>query len=255
MSLRRLALLAGLLALVVVARAPASLLADRLREASGGRLVLVSPAGTVWSGSGDLWWFDPASQSGSPWLPLRWRFAWGRLLAGEAGIDLDTGGRPLARVFADLRGFGVRDADVSAPAAFALATIPGPLGRAGWRGDLRVRTAAWRCRWAAADDCTGRAELAWHGAAATLLPWPELGHYVLTADAAGRQGRLALQTTAGALRVDGDGGWDEGGAIHFAATLRGDPVLLSRLPGIAGDHAFATADPGTYRLVLGSGAR
>lgn len=254
MRLRWLAAPAALLVLIV-ARAPASLLADRLQEASGGRLLLAAPSGTLWSGSGELWLADPGRQSGRPWLPVRWRFAWEGLAAGEVRIDLGTGSRTLARVFADTRGFGLGDADLALPADFALAALPGPLGGAGWRGNLRLQSPAWRCRWAEPDDCVGRARLTWHGAAAALLPWPELGDYELDAEAGGRRVGLVLRTLAGPLKAEGSGAWEADRGVNFAATLRGDPLLLSRLPGIASGVAQATGDPGTYRVVIGGGGR
>jgi hypothetical protein len=52
------------------------------------------------------------------------------------------------------------------------------------------------------------------------------------------------------VRIDGDGHWTIGGTPGFTGTLRGDPVLLSRLPSVAGRWVQSGGEPGVWSVSL-----
>lgn len=223
-----------LLAVVVliVAKAPASLLDLGLAAASGNTLRLAGSRGSLWHGRGMLVARSADGLKASPWLALAWRFRPSGLLRGElrwlGGEDSGLRGE----LAFGPAGWRLQGLTVQAPAAIVLPMFPGALAHAGWSGDLAIQAADWRCGWQ--GDCAGDLSLFWSGASTALLPGQRLGDYTIRCSGDGRQIRFAVRTLAGEIRVSGTGSLAGRQSADFSGRISSPPTVLKFLPNIAG---------------------
>jgi hypothetical protein len=225
--LRALTWIAGfvLLAAVGAAFAPASLVVDRLAQASGGAVRAATTAGTVWRGRATL-----TDAAGRVQLPVAWRLDPWPLLGGEVRLELEPV-RPWpairGQVIATAHALAVRDLEATLPAgAFAL-----PAGvRAG--GELRILApdAAWV---EGAPRGTLRAE--WrHARVALPGAFPlDLGTASVTLAAESARWSGPVQARGGYLTVDGKLDVDRAGVdLDLAiAPQPGAPAALRQVLG------------------------
>jgi len=249
--LRKTALFLGLLALALLARAPAWLADSALNAATGGAVRLLNCTGSLWYGGGNLTVIDPIHQQSLPWVSLDWRWRPSALFRAEAAWSLITDGRPAGELGVSPRGYRAEGLSLSAPARFALERIPHAFGRLGWRGDMQLDTTLWRCDWRM--HCDGRVDLRWSGASVDVLRGRLLGDYLFGVRGDGQQLNFSWNTTGGETRVEANGAWQPGGAWNFAGTVRGDPVFLQRLPAVAGRWVTPTGTPGEFSFSLTGG--
>lgn len=234
------------LVLFLVAQAPASWVAERIRTLGGDRLRLINVAGSVWSGRGDLWFHDPDSRGGTPWKTIRWDFEAGGLARGELRWRLRSGEESGCVLFLTGGRQGVRDLAWLLPAGPVLAWLPGLAGRLGWSGELLLTVVDWNCD-LAGTACRGNGHLLWQGAASALLPLPAAGDYGIQARADGQQIELSWSTLSGKLQTRGQVRLD-GAEVRGEGWISGPPEQLAGLPTIADRWVQATATPGHYRL-------
>jgi general secretion pathway protein N len=237
-----------LLVVFLAARPPATLVDAAVDRASDGALRLAQVQGSLWRGSGALMVIDPVTQRWQNWLELDWDTAFAGLWRGAVRWHLAAGGSPLADFELSPAGLRLSRLQVRGPARYFLERIPGPLGRAGWEGDIAIDSSGWNCTWSL--RCEGSAELRWYGASSDLLQKRRLGDYDIVVKGSGNELAAHVATLAGDIQVDGDGRWLIGGAPSFAGTLRGDPVLLDRLPSVAGRWVSKGAEAGVWRVTL-----
>ncbi len=225
--LRALAWIAGgiLVAAVAAAFAPASLVVDRLAQASGGAVRAATTAGTVWHGRATL-----TDAAGRVHLPVAWRLDPVPLLRGEVRLELEPV-RPWpairGHVVATAHALAVRELEATLPAgAFALPAG----GRAG--GELRILApdAAWD---EGAPRGTLRAE--WQHARVALpggIPL-DLGTASVTLAPESARWSGPVQARGGDLDVDGKVGLDRAGLdIDLALVPQpGAPAALRQLLG------------------------
>jgi hypothetical protein len=237
-----------LLALCLAMRLPGSLADAALDRASDGALRLAQAQGSLWRGSGALMVIDPVTQRWQAWQQLEWKTDFSRLWRGTIGWHFASGGGPLADVEIGPGGIRLAKLQLRGPARFFLERIPNALGRAGWEGDVAVDSPGWQCSWSL--RCDGSAELRWYGASSELLQKLRLGDYRVAV--AGRGGEITahIDTLSGEIDVVGDGRWSPGGTPSFNGTLRGDPVLVDRLPNIAGRWVRSGGAPGVWLVTL-----
>ncbi len=244
----RLSLFMLLLAGLLLAWAPASLLDAALARASDGRLRLLDASGSVWSGAGTFASLSSDGRAAQPWLEGHWRAEFGQLLAGRIGWRVSELDATVLQLRLAPDGIEVTEADLDAPLRPLLDSIPHPLARAGWRGSARLSTPGWRCGWR--GECQGSALLTWIDAGVELVPGRRFGDYELAASARGRAGTLQLRTLAGELRIDGQGGWSENGRVRFEGRVEGPPEIVGRLPNVMDGIAFPTGKPGVAEIRL-----
>ena len=235
-------------AICLTARVPGSVADAALDQTSDGALRLAEVEGSLWRGSGALMVIDPVTQRWQVWLNLDWDTDFSRLWRGAIGWHFGSGGGPLADIEIGPTGIRLAKLQLRGPARFYLERIPNALGRAGWQGDVALDSSGWQCSWSL--RCDGNAELRWYGASSDLLQKLRLGDYRVAI--AGRGGDIVahVDTLSGEISVDGDGRWSPGGTPSFNGTLRGDPVLLDRLPNIAGRWVRSGGEPGVWVVTL-----
>lgn len=201
--------LLGLAAIFVVlaiaaALAPASLLADRVAQASRGELRLVDAQGTVWDGRARL--VDAAGR----WsLPLAWQLAAVPLVRGEAHFDVraaDAGPGARASIVARDGTVQARDVDVTFPAG-ALRLPAGVVAA----GDVRLTSEA-AVVGAGRNEGTLRIEWTRARLAVPGVPPLDLGTAQATLAADGERWRGPVQARGGAAVIDGDVSVDAAGA-------------------------------------------
>jgi hypothetical protein len=192
------AYLAALLAMF-----PASWVSDALERASGHRLLLRAPEGTLWSGRARVYARD---RSGPPLElgELRWKTAWRALLAAKLASDLAF--RDAAQsmhVELSPAGLSVHGLDLALPGGVLASFVPG-LDTFGPGGELRVRSDNLRID---GDSVFGAAEVQWRQVRMSRAPGLDLGSHVARLRGAGSRVDIDLGTLEGSLRLNGSGSW------------------------------------------------
>ena len=187
-------------AVFLVALVPASFVAERVSNATQGRVALANAGGTLWHGSARI----RLTLAGG-WLDLdalEWRFDPARLVAGRLAFDvkamapgLDAQGQ-VARAFS---GWEFRDAALRATVA-SLATLAPVAAR--WRPEGRLVAATPLWHWND-REARGEATIEWRDAAVSLSEVKPLGSFRVVATADGGNAQLAVTTIDGPLQVSG----------------------------------------------------
>jgi general secretion pathway protein N len=196
---------------------PARLVTARLALPPG--LALRDVDGSIWNGHASLSW-----QAGGATLAidaLRWHLRPLALLSARLAYDVDAQGQGVsahAEVSRSLGAWNVEAARLQGDAAMVAAVIPlasawQPAGRV----DATATSLAWNGR-----ELEGRAELQWLDAALAISPVRPLGSYTLKLEGAGGPARITLATTAGALRLSGDGTLDGVQRLAFTGEARAE---------------------------------
>lgn len=195
-----------------VAFLPASVVAWGLSEASGGRVQLAQPGGTVWTGSAQLLLTGGHASQDRAALPgrLQWQLRprWNGLhLQLQAGCC--TAEAPVrATLAAGLSGLHLRldDSTSQWPAAL-LAGLGTPWNTVQLQGQLTLRSQGLAVHWAAGRlRLQGEAVLEARAIASRLSTLKPLGSYRLVLQG-GDSPTLALSTLEGALQLRGQGQW------------------------------------------------
>ena len=240
-----LALGVGTYAAALIATVPATLADAGLQGASGGRLRLTEPEGTLWSGAGQLEIRDAGGRTGLA-KRLAWRLRPGglfrALLAYE--VELDPGSRPFPVTISWSR-IELANADVSLPAATLGLGVP-ELAALELTGEMQLRVPSLSI---GRSDTRGSATLQWRAAGSALSPVSPLGDYELRLDAEGPAVRATLHTLQGPLQLDGRGSWADGRKPVFLATAHVPPQFQQRLAPFLRLIAVERGD-GSFELQL-----
>ncbi|MDD3354605.1 type II secretion system protein N [Zoogloea sp.] len=240
-------LIFGLLSLVlVILKAPASLIDGLLAHATQGGLRLQQAEGSLWQGRGILASREAEGRSLLPWMPLAWDFDTATLTRGALGWRFSSSGTSIGQIEGGFGGLRIADLRLHAPAGAVLSPIPHPAARAGWMGDLSITAPRWEC--GRDGHCQGSAQLLWRGARSALFPGRSFGDYQLQMDARGQTLHYTLQTLTGDIRLEGSGEAPFRGSPRFSGRIQGDPAFLARLPAIAGGAARPAGAPGQFEL-------
>jgi len=206
----------GVFAAALAVLAPATLIDERLEQASGGRLRLAEARGSLWSGAGWIEIRDAEGRAGVArrlaWRVLPWSLLRGRLVAE---IDLDQAAKPFP-VTLSLSGLQIADAGINLPAAALGLGVP-KLAPFRLTGEVRVDISRLSIERSRVD---GDATLQWRAAGSALTPISPLGDYEMRFKAAGPAVHAVLSTLEGPLQLDGQGTWSNGGPPSFLATAR-----------------------------------
>jgi general secretion pathway protein N len=193
--------LAYLAALVAIF--PASWISRALERASGERLLLRAPEGTLWSGRARVY----ARERSGPPLDLgevRWETARSALLAAKLASDVALrGAAQPVHVELSPGGLSVRGLDLVLPGSVVGSFVPG-LDTFGPGGELRVRSESLRVD---GDSILGVAEVHWRHVRMSRAPTLDLGSHVARLRGAGSRVDIELGTLEGPLRLNGSGSW------------------------------------------------
>lgn len=207
-------------AVCLVATVPASLLAARVADATGGAVELAETQGTLWSGSARA-----LVHAGGARIAIdrvEWRFAPLQLAAGRLacdaivaaqGIDAKlTVGRSPSR-------WVVAAAAARIDAALASAWFP-LLGPAHPEGTLGITSSGLQV----SGDGTARGALRveWKDAAVAYSDVKPLGSYSLDATAEDGPARFVVATSGGPLRISGNGIFAPPSEIAFSGEARAE---------------------------------
>lgn len=246
---RTAALAAGLgLALAVLLFAPARWLAMALQSASGGRIELQNPRGTVWHGQADLLLTGGAGSRDRASLPqgVRWQLRpdWAAgpalRLALQAPCCTPDGLQTTLRPQAG--GWAVALAPLQSrwPTA-VLAGLGTPWNTLQLDGELRLDSPGLTVRWVQGRaQLDGMLQIDALDLASRLSTLAPLGSYRLTLAAPeGGDLNLNLSTLQGALQLQGQGQW-VGGRLRFqgeAQASEDNEAALSNLLNIVGKRS------------------
>ncbi|MCX7901367.1 MAG: type II secretion system protein N, partial [Burkholderiaceae bacterium] len=211
---------------VTLVQAPAQWLAALVHSATGARVLLAEPSGTLWSGKATL----VLSAGGSAPSPLRaslpeplsWRLSPWALLAGRIDLTLSHPSalaQPLT-VQARLGGrVDIGPARLQLPAALLIG-----LG-APWNtirpGGVLVIT--WDKLTLDGGRLQGHMTGEWQLASSALTPVSPFGHYRVQTNGVFPGTQLNLVTVSGPLELTGSGTIGEGGRLRFQGLARAAP--------------------------------
>jgi general secretion pathway protein N len=220
--------------------APARWLAQALREATAGRLLLVNPRGTVWNGTAGVVFASGPGGGISISLPgnLDWRLR-PAFNGVRAVLTLPCcAPQPLEfKALPNAEGLELdwRDGQSRWPAAL-LTGFGAPWNTLKPEGMLDITTQAFTMRWAGPQlALRGRAVLNATDISSSLSTLKPMGSYRLTMEG-GTQPTLLLATQEGSLQLSGSGRWN-GRALRFDGEARAAPGsedALSNLLNIIG---------------------
>lgn len=234
---------------VLVVRAPATLFDRMAGDASDGDVRIAQAEGTIWSGHGVVDVLEMATRSRRPWCRLQWSFDPIGLFRGRLAWKIITGEAEVSMLSLGISGWQVTDLRISGPARYFLQRIPGPLSKFGWDGDVRLEASRFECSWRGL--CGGQLDATWRGAGSDFLPGQVFGDYKVEVE--GTAGEFSLDWSSSeesAVRTSGTGRLSPAGAVSLTGTVKGDPMLLSRLPAIAGPWAKPTEAGDTWKIVF-----
>jgi general secretion pathway protein N len=218
------ALLGVLLALVLFA--PARWLADAVNNATGQRIVLAEPRGTLWHGSAQLLLTGGAGSQDMAALPDRVLWTLRPALTGFRLSMLAMCCTPEAlqlRLLPRLSGLRVELADAQSqwPAA-VLAGLGTPWNTLQPTGKLNLQTRAFSAEWKAGRlQVAGNAELEARDISSRLSTLRPMGSYRLRLQGGPAVG-LNLETIEGSLQLTGSGQW-AGSRLRFAGEASAAP--------------------------------
>ena len=228
------------LAIATLVYAPASWLAAVVSQASAGRLQLIAPRGTVWTGSARLQLTGGEGSRDSAVLPgqLAWRLRPGWLALNlQISADCCTTAPLQARLTQHWSGASleVRDGHSRWPAAL-LTGLGTPWNTVQAEGSLQLSTQSFSAVWFEGRlTLSGQAELAALAMSSRLSTLKPMGSYRLTLRG-GSTPSLELATVEGSLQLSGSGSWT-GPRLRFTGVASVAPeheAALSNLLNIIG---------------------
>jgi general secretion pathway protein N len=226
-------------ALVLMAMAPASLVALAVHRWSDGRVILDDPAGTIWNGQADVILSSgaaPGAAMPSTRLPgrLSWRLAPGRLLLGSVDLTLnDAAVLDLPLVLRMDRAAATIDPDRLRMPAGVLLGLGAPWNTIRPGGELQLE---WDTLHLQDGALRGGLRAEWIGASSRLSPVVPFGHYRLVADGIFNGATLRLETVTGPMEMTGNGTITLGNQLRFQGTARvqagTDAATATQLSGL-----------------------
>lgn len=231
----------------LLAFAPARWLASAIEEATGGRVLLSEPRGTVWRGSAQLALTGGPGSRDAAALPTRldWRLRlqWNGLVAQLSSACCTP--QPLVLRLSPRWGGAhlmVADGQSRWPAAL-LAGLGTPWNTLQLDGSLLLSTQGLSVEWIEGRlSVAGRAELTAQRISSRLSTLRPMGSYRITV-LGGDTTTLQLATLEGSLNLSGTGQW-VGSRLRFSGVASAAPDregALSNLLNIIGRRSGATS--------------
>lgn len=235
----------GAYALALIATAPASLIDERLAQASAGGLRLAEADGTLWSGSGQIEILD-ANRRSAIAKSIAWRIRPAYLLRGKLHyeVTLDQALRSFPLTISP-SGIELADAEINLPAAALGLGLP-KLAALGLTGDMLLRVTRLAL---GRGTLQGNATLQWHGAGSAFTRISPLGDYELRLEGSGAGAKALLRTLQGPLQLDGQGSWTSGSRPVFQGNARVPPQQMQQLAPLLRMFAQERGE-GRFELML-----
>lgn len=243
---RRIVWLLGLTLAFLLMRPPAGLMDVILDRSTAGRLRLATPSGTLWHGQGLL-----ATHGGErilrAWRPIEWRV---RIALTKAAIivELSEHGQQQLALALTVSGIRLNKLDLDVPLGVVISSIPHPVARAGWRGNLTLTSPGLICTWD--GTCEGGIRAEWSSAGIDILPNRPLGDHEISLRALGQEFLVGVVTLEGDIHVTGAGSLDRQRRFKFEGFIEGDPEIVDRIPSIMERNARQFGQQGQVRIVL-----
>lgn len=234
---------------MVVAYAPATLMDRAVSELSRGGVRIGASSGSIWNGSGVVSVLDATTQAWQPWYGVEWSFDPIGLFRGRLSWQIINNSRNVSGVSIGVSGWRVSGLNIAGPARHFLQRIPGTISGFGWEGDISLEVGQFECSWRGL--CTGRLGANWVAAGSDFLPGQVLGDYRLDAEAVA--GMFAFDWSSSDtsfVQTWGKGELSDGGALHLAGNVKGNPALVSHLPAVAGPWVRPTEAGDTWKIVF-----
>ncbi|HUQ29626.1 MAG TPA: type II secretion system protein N [Usitatibacter sp.] len=206
-------------AIFMVVTAPASFLASRAAEESGGRVHFDETRGTLWAGSVRAQVDAPGGAFTAD--RIAWRLLPARLVEGRVAFEASMESRGAIGSVEVLRGWSEWEARRgSARVEAKLVPVLAPIVAA-WRPEGAVSITADGVRWND-REMNGPLTVEWRDAAVALSDVKPLGSYRLSMQGVGETAKLALSTLSGAMQVSGTGEWKLPRSASFTGEARGE---------------------------------
>ncbi len=237
------------LSALVVAMAPAALIDRTAGELSRGDLRVGETSGSIWNGRGVVHVIDVPTRAWQPWFQVEWSFDPFGLFHGELAWRIIINSVNVSELAVGLPGWHVRDFEISGPARYLWQRVPGPLAKFGWDGDVILTVGNLECSWH--GSCSGHSSARWTEAGSDFLPGQVFGDYQIQVK--GVAGEFTLDWTSSsesAVRTSGTGRVSRAGILNLTGIVNGDPVLLGRLPAVAGPWVRPTGAADTWKVVF-----
>jgi general secretion pathway protein N len=205
-----------------LAMLPAAWVAPRFAEATGQRVLLAGPEGSLWHGFATLS-LAAGPDAGAPVaIPGRveWHTAFWPLFTGRLRMSMhDAAAMPEpVTVDATLRGATVSSGALGVPASI-LTGLGAPFNTLDFQGDVRLSWDTWRLM---EQRAYGRLRISLDNMASRISMVKPLGSYLVVLDANGGDGTIVLSTQRGPLMLSGNGGLGAGG-FSFAGRAAAAP--------------------------------
>jgi hypothetical protein len=220
---------AMLYCILIVATAPASVLAWILTRTSGSALAIEQPQGGLWVGSASAVTYTDATRRLHRHERVSWNFTLSQLWQDELCATIHVEDRSLrgtARVAVGPQGLRIDKIDFASPASvfaeYLPAAIVGPLS-----GDLSLRSEDIRLHHGAVF---GEATVTWRNAGSALQDANPWGDYVARITGVGDAIEVRVETLAGVIYIAGTGTWSssKGGVfVGRADALPGTPTQIA----------------------------
>lgn len=208
MRLQSIAMLAAGAALIsgLCIQAPATLLAPPLSKATGERLQLAEPTGTIWAGSGNL--VCKAADFVSSCGRLGWRLDLSSLARGMIALQIDSNREgESAHLSLTAAGWQLDRINLTVPAAL-LGSFDEKLAALGLGGTLRLQGTNLTAN-------QGALQVRWQHASTRLVQSVDLGEHQVDLINR-REGRnFTVGTLNGPLKLNGVGSLAENGAVKL----------------------------------------
>lgn len=242
-------LLVVLLVVVMLAVGAPATLVDRIVSVSTQDGIRLSAAtGTIWRGGGVISVVDVGTRVWQPWCRVDWAFDPIGLFRGRASWKIINSGVNASRFEFGVSGWSLSAFRITGPAQHFLQRIPGTFGGFGWGGDIALDIQRIECSWRGV--CGGDGSAVWMAAGSSFLPGQVFGDYRMEVRAS--EGSYAFKwsgSESNMVRTKGVGEISSAGALKVDGEVRGEPLLLSRLPAVAGPWVRPTAEGKTWKIV------
>lgn len=242
-------LLVVLVALVMLAvGAPATLFDRAVSALTQDGLRLSAASGTIWHGGGVINVVDGGTRTWQPWCRVDWSFDPIGLFRGRASWKIINSGVNASRLDFGVSGVSLVAFRVSGPAQYFLQRVPGAFSGLGWSGDITLDVQSIECSWRGL--CSGDGTAIWMAAGSGFLPGQVFGDYRMEFQAS--NGSYAIKwdsSGSSTVRTKGVGEISTAGMLRVDGEVKGEPLLLSRLPAVAGPWVRPTAAGDTWKIV------
>lgn len=235
-------------AVTLIALAPAAWITPQFAKATGGRINLVDPAGSLWRGSATLLLAPGHDREDSTLLPgrIEWRTAFWPLLTGRLHMRMqhsDAMPGPVT-LNATRTGATLSSGSIAVPAGL-LAGLGAPFNTLDLQGDVRL---SWTDMRVLNQQAYGQLTVVLTDMASRVSRVKPLGSYRVVFVAQGPSATLDLVTLGGPLLLDGHGDL-QGGRFMFRGTARSTPEARDNLAGLL-NLLGRRVDDDTYAVVF-----